>query len=240
MLQSLKSLYFNPLQGVVCGHPGDHHFCSSLHKRSSEAIGLSVWWWCQWGGKRSLKMALKPTTNKRCPLSAGPTRLLEADSRQVSVCSFRHQSFRMVHIESVMEFHLFWYIWNHRALPCLPFFTTHSFELGASLPAEVRIIKWVVFLVYFISAFPLNDLKFFINLLNASTKKRDRRWLKRWCVEHLSADFLIWTRSAGLAYSRTKWNNSQERVFINYCLEKMTLNCKHAFKRARIKMNRFV
>lgn len=32
-------------------------------------------------------MALKPTTNERCPLSAGHTRPLEADSHQVSAWS---------------------------------------------------------------------------------------------------------------------------------------------------------
>lgn len=46
-------------------------------------------------------MALEPTTNKRCPLSAGHTRPLEADSHQVSVLSFRHWRSRMVHIESL-------------------------------------------------------------------------------------------------------------------------------------------
>lgn len=139
---SLKSLNLDTFQGVACEHTGDHNFCSYLHKRCSEAIRLSVLRWCQWGGKRSLEMALKPTTNKRCPLSAGHTPL-EADSHQVSVWSFRRRRFRMVHIESLSRISIYLVLCETTEL-CLvcPVFSANS--LGAFLLTEVRIIKWVV------------------------------------------------------------------------------------------------
>lgn len=87
-------------------------------------------------------MALKPTTNKRCPLSAGHTPL-EADSHQVSAWSFRRRRFRMVHIESLSRISIYLALCETTEL-CLvcPVFSANS--LGASPLTEVRIIKRVV------------------------------------------------------------------------------------------------
>lgn len=190
---------------VVCEQTGDHHLCSYFHKQSSEATRLSVG---GWGGERSLKMALKPTTNQRWPLSAGHTRPLEPSALGL-----------LFQTSAVQEgTHLFWYVWSPSALPCLPlFFLLIPFSWERLLLTEEQIIKWVVerpvfghHLVYLmfsssfkrnlrvllfisalflpvrvafsvISAFPTNYLDFVVNLLKAW----DWRLLKRWCAEHL-------------------------------------------------------
>lgn len=54
----------------------------------------------------------------------------------------------------------------------------------------------------------------------------------------ISAGFLIWTVSVGLAVSRAVRNNFQERVFIKCDSEQTNVICKHAFILAWTKMNR--
>lgn len=54
----------------------------------------------------------------------------------------------------------------------------------------------------------------------------------------ISAGFLIWTVSVGLAVSRAVPSNFQERVFIECDSGQTNVICKHAFILAWTKMNR--